>query len=390
MIAIYEKEESMISCQRHLFNIPDDVVYLNCAYTSPLLRAAELVGQNAIKAKRIPWTITSEDFFKNIEIVRELFARLISCKSDDVAIIPAVSYGVALAAKNLPIKQGQAIVVLDEQFPSNVYTWRRLAGQKKGTLRAVQRPVNDDWTRAVLEAIGENTGVVAVPNCHWTDGTLLDLRQVGEKCRRVGASLVVDGTQSLGAIPFSVREIQPDFLITTAHKWLLGPYSFGFCYIAPTWQDGIPLEENWLNRAGSDDFAKLVEYRDEYQPGARRFDVGEASNFILSPIAIAALRQILDWKVEKIAESVRGKTNLIAIRAEEIGLRVADGQMRAPHMVGISTPNGLPKDLSSHLASEKVFVSVRGNSIRVSPHLYNTDRDLERFFEVVKKIVSRV
>ncbi len=387
MVATKVNEGGMLPCQRHRFNVPADIVYLNCAYTSPLLHDAELAGQNAVEAKRTPWNITSEDFFANLETVRELFAKLIGCNSGDVAIIPAVSYGVALAAKNLPLQQGQVIVVLDDQFPSNVYSWRKLASRKGASLSTVQRPVNNDWTSAVLEAIGENTGVVAVPNCHWTDGTLLDLRQVGAKCRSVGASLVVDGTQSLGAMPFSVREVQADFVIATAHKWLLGPYSFGFCYVAPKWQGGIPLEENWLNRAGSEDFAGLVDYEDEYRPGARRFDVGEASNFILSPIAVAALQQILDWKVENIAGSLRTKTNLIAARAKKLGLRVADAQARSPHLLGLSMRNSLPRDLSSLLAREKVYVSVRGNSIRVSPHLYNTEEDLERFFEILQKVV---
>jgi selenocysteine lyase/cysteine desulfurase len=387
MLATKVNEGVMLPCQRHRFNIPADIVYLNCAYTSPLLKDAELAGLNAVEAKRTPWIITSEDFFANLETARELFAKLIVCKSDDVAIIPAVSYGVALAARNLPLQQGQVIIVLDDQFPSNVYSWRKLASRKGASLSTVQRPANNNWTSAVLETIGEKTGVVAVPNCHWTDGTLLDLSQIGAKCRSVGASLVVDGTQSLGAMPFSVGEIQADFVIATAHKWLLGPYSFGFCYVAPTWQGGVPLEENWLNRAGSEDFAGLVDYRDEYRPGARRFDVGEASNFILSPIAVAALRQILDWKVENIAESLRSKTNLIAARAKELGLRVADAQTRSPHLLGLSMRNGLPKDLSSLFAREKVYVSVRGNSIRVSPHLYNTEEDLDRFFEVLQKVV---
>jgi selenocysteine lyase/cysteine desulfurase len=378
----------MIPCQRHLFNIPDEVAYLNCAYTSPLLRVAETAGREAMQAKAMPWTITPEDFFSSLETARLLFAKLVGCWSDDVAIIPAVSYGVALAAKNTPLEQGQTILLLDEQFPSNVYSWRRLANEKKATIRTVQRPADNDWTPAVLKAMDDKTAVVAVPNCHWTDGTLLNLSEIGKRCREIGAALVLDCIQSLGAMSFSIQEVQPDFLIAGAHKWLLGPYSFGFCYIAPKWQDGIPLEENWLNRKGSEDFSRLVEYEEDYQKGARRFDVGEASNFILSPIAAAAIQQLLDWQVEKIAETLRPKTDIIAARALELGLDVADSGVRAPHMLGLSMPKGLPKQLSPRLAREKVFVSVRGNSIRIAPHLYNTERDVDRFFEVLRKILA--
>ncbi len=114
----------MIPNQRHLFDLPDDVAYLNIAYTAPLLQAAADAGREAIRAKQNPWTITSTDFFSSVETVRNLFSGIVGCDSDCVAIIPAVSYGIALAAKNLPIEKGQSIVVLHDQFPSNVYSWR--------------------------------------------------------------------------------------------------------------------------------------------------------------------------------------------------------------------------------------------------------------------------
>ncbi|UCF91006.1 MAG: aminotransferase class V-fold PLP-dependent enzyme [Desulfobacterales bacterium] len=377
----------MIPCQRPLFDIPEDVAYFNCAYTAPLLRAAQAAGQTAMKAKAAPWTITPPDFFVTTESVRKLFAQLIGCPADRIALIPAVSYGIALAAQNLPLARGQAIVVLAEQFPSNIYSWQRLADRKQARITTVSRPVDCDWTPAVLQAIDDQTAIAALPNCHWTDGTLLDLVRIAEKCRAVGAALVVDGTQSLGAMPFSIAAVQPDFLVTTAHKWLLGPYSFGFCYVAPRWQSGIPLEENWLNRAGSEDFARLVDYRHDYQPGARRFDVGEVSNFILAPVAQIALRQLLDWQVAKTAETLRAKTGAIADRAVQLGLDVAPAATRGPHMLGLSMPGGLAAELSARLAREKVYVSVRGDSIRISPHLYNNDADLERFLTVLEKVI---
>jgi selenocysteine lyase/cysteine desulfurase len=198
---------------------------------------------------------------------------------------------------------------------------------------------------------------------------------------------VIDGAQSLGAVPFSVAEIQPDFVAAIAHKWLLGPYSMGFCYVAPKWQNGSALEENWLNRAGSEDFSRLVDYQEGYQPGARRFDVGEVSNFILSPIAAAALEQILHWGVEQIAETLRSKTDAIAERASEMGLVVADRQFRAPHMIGITKPGGFSGELPGLLAQDNVYVSVRGESVRVAPHLWNNDAEIDRLFTALKKVV---
>ena len=377
----------MIPNQRHLFDLPDDVAYLNIAYTAPLLHAAADAGRDAIQAKQNPWTISSKDFFSAVETVRKLFSRIVGCDSGCVAVIPAVSYGIALAAKNIPLEKGQSIVVLHDQFPSNVYSWRNLASQKNALLKTVPRPVDNDWTSALQEHITDNTAIVAVSNCHWTDGTLIDLEKIGELCRSKGAALVIDAIQSLGAMPFSVERVQPDFLVAAAHKWLLGPYSFGFCYVDPRWHSGNALEENWMNRADSEDFSRLVDYRDNYQEGARKFDMGESSNFILSPIAAAALRQILEWRVGNIAVTLQAKTDMIADRAEEIGFVVASSNHRSPHLIGISKPGGFRKELPELLAREKVFVSVRGESIRIAPHLYTAEEDIERLFSALQKAI---
>jgi selenocysteine lyase/cysteine desulfurase len=374
----------MISCQRHRFQIPEDVAYLNCAYTAPLLDVARQAGQAAIAEKGTPWRITAGHFITSMNGVRERFAQLVGAIADHVALIPSVSYGIALAARNLPVAKGQTLVLCQDQFPSNVYSWRGLAAERGAGIETVRRPGDDDWTAAVLDRIGPDTALVAAMPCHWTDGTYLDLTAIGERCRKVGAALVVDGTQALGAIPFSVSDVRPDFLVTTAHKWLLGPYSFGFCYVHPRWHSGRPLEENWLNREGSEDFSRLVEYRDGYQPGARRFDVGEASNFILAPIAAAALEQILSWGVERIAATLRGITDAIAERASSLGIRTAPDRCRAGHMIGLRKKGGWPSDLAARLAAARVYVSVRGDSIRVAPHLYNTEKDVDRLFSVLE------
>ena len=276
-------------------------------------------------------------------------------------------------------------MVLHDQFPSNVYSWRSLASQKNAIVKTVPRPVDNDWTSALLESIEDHTAVVAISNCHWTDGTLIDLEKIGAQCRSKGAALVIDGIQSLGAMPFSVERVQPDFLVAGTHKWLLGPYGFGFCYVDSKWHHGMGLEENWMNRAESEDFSRLVDYRDDYQKGARRFDMGESSNFILSPIAAAALKQILAWGVENIALTLQAKTDAIADRAKEIGLVVAPRKARAPHLIGVSKPGGFRKELPNLLAQEKIFVSVRGESIRIAPHLYTGEEDIERLFSALQK-----
>jgi len=366
--------------QRELFEIPEEVAYLNCAYMSPQLRSARVVGERAVARKSRPWEITSSDFFEDAEQSRALFARLVGGEPDGVALVPSVSYGIGVAAANVPVREGERILILEDQFPSNVYPWRELAKRTGARLVSVPRPDDHDWTSVVLDLLDEGTAVVAVPNCHWTDGSLLDLGRVGESARRVGAALVVDGIQSLGAHPFDVREVRPDFLVASAYKWLLGPYGIGFLYAEKRWREGTPIEHNWINRRGSEDFSRLVGYQDAFQPGARRYDVGERSNFALLPMANEALRRILDWGVDNVSETIGELTGLIEREAKDRGIEAIPAERRARHIVGLKLGSAVAGDLAARLAGENVFVSVRGESVRVSPHLYNTERDVERLF----------
>ncbi|MEM7025952.1 MAG: aminotransferase class V-fold PLP-dependent enzyme, partial [Pseudomonadota bacterium] len=142
-------------------------------------------------------------------------------------MIPAASYGVGVAAANLPCGQGRRILVLADQFPSNVYAWDDLARRTGGEIVRVARPVDGDWTPAVLAELDERVAITALPHCHWTDGSLIDLVTVAKSCREVGSALVLDVTQSLGALPLDLAAIDPDYVACAGYKWLLGPYSSG-------------------------------------------------------------------------------------------------------------------------------------------------------------------
>jgi selenocysteine lyase/cysteine desulfurase len=374
--------------QRHLFDIPADVAFLNCAYMSPLPKASVAAGERGLKRKQNPWGIAPRDFFTGSEAVRALFARLINAQPGDIAFAPAVSYGMAQAAANIALSKTQTIVTLAEQFPSNVYPWMDLAERTSARFVTVPRPADDDWTAALLAFINQSTGVVAVPNCHWTDGGLIDLATVGAACRRVGAALCVDGAQSVGALPFDVKLIDPDYLVAPCYKWLLGPYSFGFLYVAPRRQNGLPIEHNWIARRNSEDFANLVNYQRAFQDGARRFDVGERSNFALMPVAEASLKLIADWTVPRVLATLALRTEAIAQRARaELGIDSVPADRRAGHYLGLRFRGGVPADLPARLAAENVHVSVRGSAMRVTPHLWNSDADVERLFAVLKAAV---
>ncbi|HEX8001608.1 MAG TPA: aminotransferase class V-fold PLP-dependent enzyme [Mycobacteriales bacterium] len=368
----------MLSDQRHLFSLPEDVTYLNCAYLGPQLRTVTAAGLAAVTEKERPWELTPDRFFTGAERLRATFAALVGADADGVAFVPSVSYGVGVAAANLPL-DGRATLMLADDFPSDVYGWRAA-----GPVVTVPRPPDQDWTAAILAVLDERVGVVAVPHVHWTDGTLVDLVAVGEAARRVGAALVVDATQSLGALPLDLDAVRPDFVIAAGYKWLLGPYALGYLWAAPAHREGTPLEANWINREASDDFTRLIDYRDVYQPGARRYDVGERSNFVLVPMAQAALDQLTEWGVARIAETIERLTGYLADGAGGLGLDVAPAHLRGPHLMGLRFPDGLPAGLADRLAAERIFVSIRGDSIRVAPHVYNTEADCDRLLAALK------
>ncbi len=374
--------------QRTLFDIPDDVAYLNCAYMSPLMKSVTEAGKKGVMRKASPWKIGAPDFFTDSDSLREVFARLIRCTAEDVAITPAVSYGISTAARNLPLEKGQSIVVAEDQFPSNYYPWHERAKEIDAKVKRVPRPGDGDWTSAVLEALDDETATVALPNCHWADGGLFDLRMIGEQCRKRGTHLVVDASQSLGVLPFSVEEIQPDFLAVPTYKWLLGPYSLGFLYVSKRWQDSLPIEHSWYHRRNAENFSRLVDYEERFAAGARRFDVGERSNFALLPMADAAIRQILDWGVENIRDSVAAIAKQLADETSSLGLDSLPASLRASHYLCLNLPEKAPADLPTRLAKDDVHVSIRGSSLRVTPHLYNTDQDLDRFISCLKKALS--
>lgn len=376
----------MLPCQRALFDIPRDVAYLNAAYMTPLPRPALVAGEDGLRRKARPWGLRPDDFFTLSEQARARFAELIGAPVDAVALVPAVSYGVAIAAANLRLGPGRRVVVLADQFPSNVYAWRRLAAEQGGEVVAVD---GADLTEAVLALLDERCAIVALPQVRWTDGRLLDLGRIGARCRQVGAALVLDLTQSLGAAPFDIAAVRPDFLVCAAYKWLLGPYSVGWLYVAPAHRDGRPLEEGWITRAGAEDFTRLVDYTDRYATGARRYDVGERSNFALLPAAVASLELLLGWGAPAIAARLAALTGAIAARVASFGLEAEPAARRGPHYLGLSLPAEAPPDLVRRLADEQVYVSQRGQRLRVTPHVYNDEADVARLVTALARVLAR-
>ena len=373
-------------CQKTKFILSKKVTYLNCAYMSPMLKKVEKAGVKGIKQKRKPYHITPVDFFKTSDLVKKKFSSIIDCKNHNrIAIIPSASYGLANVVNNISIKEKDEIILLDEQFPSNVYPWLNLKERSKAKLVFIKRPdtligSGKKWNEEILAAITNKTKVVAIGNIHWACGTLFDLIAIRKKTAEVGALLIIDGTQSIGALPLSIEKIQPDALICAGYKWLMGPYSIGVAYYGNYFDKGIPIEDNWINRRGSENFSGLINYSDKYGELASRYNVGEQSNFILLPMLLAGLNQIESWGVKNIQDYCK---NLISEEIKKVNQKkywIEKENYRANHLFGIKQLDN-KINLIEKLKSKKISVSIRGDKIRVSPHLYNDKREIKKLFE---------
>ena len=373
-------------CQKTKFILSKKVTYLNCAYMSPMLKKVEKAGFKGIKQKRKPYHITPIDFFKTSDLVKKRFSSIIDCKNHNrIAIIPSASYGLANVVNNISIKEKDEIILLDEQFPSNVYPWLNLKERSKAKLVFIKRPdtlidSGKKWNEEILAAITNKTKVVAIGNIHWACGTLFDLIAIRKKTAEVGALLIIDGTQSIGALPLSIEKTQPDALICAGYKWLMGPYSIGVAYYGNYFDKGIPIEDNWINRRGSENFSGLINYSDKYGELASRYNVGEQSNFILLPMLLAGLNQIESWGVKNIQDYCK---NLISEEIKKVNQKkywIEKENYRANHLFGIKQLDN-KINLIEKLKSKKISVSIRGDKIRVSPHVYNDKREIKKLFE---------
>lgn len=377
--------------QKHLFSFPEEVVYLNIASQSPSFKKIEEAGIDAVKQKSQPQKIITDDYFEPVKEVKKLFAKIIDVDNfNRIANIPSVSYGMATVANNIVLKKDDEIVIIEEQFPSNYYVWEKLARKYDAKIIVVKKPKNIKnqgkvWNTNILDAISDKTALVAIGNIHWANGTLFDLKSVRKKTKKHNSLLIIDGSQSVGALPFSVKEIQPDALICAGYKWLFGPYGGGYGYFGAYFDIGNPLEENWSNRLNSENMTGLTNYEATYKPLANRYSVGEHASFIHVKMQIEALKQIIEWTPKAVQKYCKEITLEAVLKLKEIGCDVLNADERAHHLFGVKLPEKLNVEtLKLKLKEENIFISFRGEYIRLSCHLYNTKEDFEKLVNCIK------
>jgi selenocysteine lyase/cysteine desulfurase len=380
----------MLPSQRALFDIPPEVCYLNAASYSPLpLRTLE-AGRAAVGRKGRPWLVDNALAQGQYERTRKAAATLINAAPQDVALTSSVGYGVATAAKSFAIPPGARVLVLQDDHSSAVLEWISRAGDGGFTVEAVHRRGDGDWTAAVLEAI-ERPGaapiaLASISSVHWCDGGAVDLNRIVPALRAHGAALLVDATHSVGVLALDVQALDPDFVAFPTYKWLLGPYGRAFLYVARRHQGGVPLEQTSYGRRAVRAEQEVYFTDTAYVGDARRFDMGERDHFISMEMAAIGMEMAAQWGSAAIVERLAMLTARLAEGLRDAGVAVPDARVRAPHILSLGFPDGMPSQLIARLAAENVHVAPRLGRLRISPHVYNDEADVERFVTVFPRI----
>ncbi len=380
----------MLACQRDEFDIPRDVTYLNAASWSPLPRAVQAAGHAGIARKAQPWGITAEHMAGQFSRARNAAAGLIGAAAEDIALIPSISYGVAVAGRILPIPRGSRVLVLGDDHSSPVLEWLQHAPSGGYSVETVASPADGDWTAAILAAIARPgaapLSLISISSVHWADGGLVDLDAVARAQRAAGAMLLVDATHHAGVLPLDVAALDPDVLIFPTYKWVLGPYGRAFLYVARRWQGGVPLEQTGASRRRVSSEATPYMADLAFTEGAKRFDMGERDHLIGLEMAAVGMELMAQWGSAAISARLAWLTGLLAEGLADAGVELPSQGLRAPHVLSLGFPGGMKPGLIEALAARQVHVAPRLGRMRISPHVYNDEADVTAFLAAFRAL----
>lgn len=373
---------------RALFALPDDLLYLDCAAHGPPLRAVRDAAAAALQHSTTSWF--GGQWREQVERVRVLAAGLFDGDAEALAFVPSAAYGLSVAARNIPLWPGQSILVLDDQFPSNLLPWKQRCREVGSKLVIVRREVGQDWTDAVLQTLDVDPDIhaVAVPQALWRDGALLDLDRIATRTHARNASLVLDLSQSLGVLPVRLDVWKPDFVVSVGYKWLLGGYGLAWLWAAPQWRDnGQPLERGWM----AHDHDALWQPGNNGEagplPGARRYDAGGVCDAMRLSMAEAGLAQVQAWGIDTIAAQLRLRTDALAQALDAKGLGALRQPGHAPHLCGLRPPVARFDAVATALQQAGIVVTVGPNCLRVAPHLHVGVDEMARVADTIASVL---
>ncbi len=366
--------------RRREFPVVDHCVYLAHAGVCPLPRRVADAVAACARAGMVgdQETAVTRDFLTETRIRA---AQLLGAWPEEIALIAPTSLALSLVANGLRFRRGANVLVYFDDYPSNVYPWMTLAACGVEVRFLNLKRLGEIRLLDILGQVDEDTALVALASCHFISGWRLDLARLGGALRERGILFCVDGIQTLGAFPTPAEHV--DFLAADAHKWLLGPCAAGLLYVRREAQERLePTVHGWHN-VHCPDFVAREELR--YRSDARRYEAGSANLLGIAGLK-AALELALEIGVDAIAaELLRKRARLVAALRDK-GYEVLCAEAPPENAGGITTFHRPGEDMTARharLAAAGVVTSLRTDRtgrryIRLSPHYYNTDAELDR------------
>jgi len=370
--------------RRNEFPVVRDKIFLGHAGVCPLPRCvADAISECARQG-----TLGDQEAFMlhRLDEARKLAAQLLNCQTDEIALVGPTSLGLSLVASGLNFRKGDNILIYHDDYPSNVYPWMALAakGVQVRLLNTrglgVIRPID------VIGQVDENTKLVALASCHFISGFRIEIAAIGKYLRERGILFCLDAIQTLGAFPTTVEQV--DFLAADAHKWLLGPCAAGIFYVRRELQEKLnPPIYGWHN-VRNPNFVEQEQI--VFRSGAVKYEAG-TQNLLGLVGLIASMELALEIGIENIAAELLRKRALLVPALQKKGFTFLNADVKPENAGGIVSFFQPGKDLTAlnqKLSEAGIVASLRTdrkgqNYIRLSPHFYNTDAELQRVLELL-------
>jgi len=368
---------------RSQFPVTGSLVYMNHAAVSPLSRRVRDAMVGLLDEVHQSGAENWRQWVRAYDATRRSLAQLLNADQGEIALTKNTSEGVSTFANGLEWRPGDEIVSIEGEFPSNYYAWKAL--EKRGVVLRLVRPeegrVSPD---SIVGALSSRTRVVAVSFVDYLSGFRLDLEKLGQACAAQGCLLFVDAIQGLGAFPLDVKAAQIAGLAADGHKWLLGPEGAGVLYVNRQVMDRItPTEVGWWGVRYWADFTKReLAWRDD----ARRYECGTLNTVGIYGLG-AAVDFLLEVGIGNIAERVMDLTDRLRRGLLKRGHSVFGPQSRegASGIVSFVPRQGTAEGLLESFLAHRVQVAARCGMVRISPHFYNTEAEIDQVLEIASQ-----
>jgi len=365
----------------------EDATYLNAASQAPMPKASHRAVQATLEWKKNPHHMPDSAHFEVPNRIRASVAQLIGGKPEEIALTTGASTGMSAVAYGLTWKAGDEILTAKGEFPLQYATWKPMEAREGIVLKIVAPRDRFITADDFLAAMTPKTRMVSVSLVRFDNAVLLDAARIAAACHAQGALLLLDVSQGCGGMPLDVARLGADFLVCAGYKWLLSPYGTGFFWAKMEHIDNMrPGPFYWAAAEGAEKFHSLAHGNPKLTRDARRWDMAETSNFFNFAAMDASLQFILQLGPETVEAYNRKLIELLFERLPKdrcVPASPLDSARRGPYGCFAARSPGKTAELYQKLVKEKIITSLREGNIRVSPHVYNTERDIDRLISAI-------